>query len=111
MTFKSLQLCALAAVGLTQMALVHAENYKKDYCGNAVYVTAGAKYPHLHCDKDFFVYSASKNDHKDLGRGDKAFCDRTRATIDTVKALPDVTSGKAEILASTLAFARVNCKK
>jgi len=110
MTFKSLQFCALAVVGLTQMAAVHAENYKKDYCGNKEFVTLESKYPHLHCDKDFFVYSASKKDHKDLGRGDKASCERTRATIDTIKALSDVTTGKAEMLAATLAFARVNCK-
>jgi hypothetical protein len=111
MAFKSLQLCALAIVGFTQLPAAQADNYKKDYCGNETYVTAGAKYPHLHCDKDFLVYSADKSNHKDLGRGDTAFCERTRATIDTIKALPDVTVGKPQMLASTLAFARVHCKK
>ncbi|MFC5476337.1 hypothetical protein [Paraherbaspirillum soli] len=36
---------------------------------------------------------------------------RTRAVIDTVKALDPNTVGKQQMLDSTLAFARVNCKK
>ena len=55
-------------------------NYKKEYCGNEVYVgnppktskeakIIGRIYPHLHCDKDFLTLSRIDGKHNNL-KGD-----------------------------------------
>lgn len=40
-------------------------------------------YPHLHCNKDFTVYSWNDKDHVDLVRGDKPYC----ANMDKVLSM------------------------
>ncbi|WP_434633182.1 hypothetical protein [Chromobacterium sp. CV08] len=90
----------------------YADDYKKNYCGNKTYVAVGDKYPHLHCDKSFFVYSEASNKHKDMAQGDTRYCENTRAAIDDVKARgPSKVVGYQEVLDSMLSFARVYCKK
>ncbi|PLY42103.1 hypothetical protein CSZ94_12030 [Janthinobacterium sp. ROICE36] len=97
---------------LTVAGSAHADDYKKNYCSNQAYVAGASKYPHLHCDKDFFVYSSSSSKHTDMARGDVQYCSNTRAVLDEIKALgPTKIIGYNDVLNDTLAFARVYCKK
>lgn len=89
-----------------------ADDYKKTYCANNTYVAGGGKYPHLHCDKSFLVYSTASDKHTDLARGDAQYCENTRKVIDDIKAAgPTKIVGYTDVLNDTLAFARVYCKK
>lgn len=87
-------------------------NFKKDYCNGQDYVgNAGNKYPHLHCGKDFLVFSESKNDHKYLGQGEDVYCERTRAALDKIRPLVANNAIDQAALDDTLSFARDYCKK
>lgn len=66
---------------------VSSANLKSTYCGGKEYLgNPGNVYPHLHCDKDFIVYSKSKGNHADIMRGSQTSCERLRATLDTEKS-------------------------
>jgi hypothetical protein len=45
-------------------------NYKRDYCDGQTYVSKrrgnNYQYPHIHCGKDFMVYSEMPEHHKHL---------------------------------------------
>lgn len=111
MEFK-LAALALLSAALFAPASAHADDYKKNYCGNQEYVAGGSKYPHLHCDKGFFVYSATSSKHTDMAQGDRQYCANTRAVIDEIKSLgPTKIIGYTEVLNATLTFARQYCKK
>ena len=102
----------LAGLVLSVAGSAHAVDYKKTYCANKEFVAGATKYPHLHCDKSFFVYSASSKDHTDMAQGDVTYCENTRKVLDTIKELgPTKIVGYAEVLNDTQAFARDYCKK
>ncbi len=68
----AIALCALL-VSATLPHQAHAASYKKEYCGNADYVTnngpgndGGKIYPHLHCGSSWISFSANKNNHKNF---------------------------------------------
>ncbi|CDG81653.1 hypothetical protein [Janthinobacterium agaricidamnosum] len=107
---KKILACAILSLSFTPAA--YADDYKKSYCSNQEYVTQGSKYPHLHCAKDFYVYSESSSNHKYMAQGSEIYCERTRAAIDDVKARgPNGVIGYQQVLDSLLSFARVYCKK
>lgn len=107
------RMAILIAAGLCiSSGAARADDYKKTYCSNNEYVAGGSKYPHLHCDKSFLVYSTASNKHTDLARGDAQYCESTRKVIDDIKAAgPTRITGYTDVLNDTLAFARVYCKK
>ena len=105
----------LAALTLSTLVLAaspaYAVDWKKQYCGGQEYIPSGSKYPHLHCGKDFYTYSKTSSNHANMVNGDQANCGIVRSTIDNIKALPDSTAGKTDMLNSVLSMARDYCKK
>eukprot|EP01040_Poterioochromonas_malhamensis_P007687 gene7687-8302_t len=92
------------------IAMIEAINPKKDYCKGQEYVPVGSVYPHLHCDKDFLVYSVSKNNHDDLIRGSEVSCARVSKALDKINDLPN-TQGKADMKSVVTAVQKDWCVK
>jgi len=61
---------------LFNQSVAFATDWKKQYCNNNAYIAIdgtniGSKYPHLHCDKNFFTYSPGKNSNRyNMNKGD-----------------------------------------
>ncbi|NGZ08543.1 MAG: hypothetical protein CV088_04030 [Nitrospira sp. LK70] len=110
---KLKQACIAVLLNLLLVGVAYAGvNFKSQYCNGQDYVgNDGNKYPHLHCGKDFLVFSESKNNHKYLGKGDDIYCERTRAALDKIRPLVQNNAIEEAALNDTLSFARDYCKK
>lgn len=67
---KCKQICVAIVLNVLLVVPAYAGvNFKSQYCNGQDYAgNDGNKYPHLHCGKDFLVFSESKNDHKYLAK-------------------------------------------
>jgi hypothetical protein len=88
----------------------HAENWKKNYCGNQDYIPAGNKYPHLHCGTSFYTYSKLSSSHVNMVNGDQVLCAKVNSTIAEIQNLPDVIAGKQAMLTSVQSVKDTYCK-
>lgn len=80
-------LLLLAAASLAEA------NWKKQYCGDNAYLPIGTKgYPHLHCHKNFMVYSVSKKNKVYMTDGGDVYCARIDMRRQDVNTHADIVT-------------------
>ena len=95
-TVKKMRLILLALV-LLSVNIATATNYWKKYCHKKEYIPRGDKYPHLHCETNFFLLSLGKNDHKNfvVKKIGKALCDNVKEVLENpsyfYNSIPEIT--------------------
>ena len=103
------------ASGLLLLSSPVFADYAKDYCGSKEFLgNAANKKPHLHCGKNFFTWSKTDKNHKNLtdlptGKAKKAKCSTALGDIVTDVNNTSGLANKQEVVDAITAFGKAHC--